>query len=115
LFWLSLNVIKARQKNQIIYGDGGIDELMIARSAQSNAAEYIPVILLLMMLLEYNGGHVLLIHAAGIVCVAGRILHGRSILSQQLKGRIIGMHMTFWPIVALAAFNILYVPYSQFL
>lgn len=43
IFWLSLNVIKARGRNRIKYGDGGNEELQIARVAQSNAVQYIPL------------------------------------------------------------------------
>ena len=112
--WLSLNVIKARRRNKVAYADGGIEELIVARSAQSNAVDYIPITLILLFLIEYNGANIWLIHIAGICFVIGRIIHCISILSENLKGRAIGMQITVLTIVSLALLNILYLPYAKF-
>jgi len=113
--WLSLNVIKARRRNKVAYGDGGIEELIVARSAQSNAVDYIPITLILLFLIEYNGANMWLIHIAGISFVIGRIIHCYSILSENLKGRAIGMQITILTIVFLALLNLFYLPYAKFL
>lgn len=113
--WLSMNVIKLRHKNRIKYADGGVGELQIARSAQSNAVDYIPITLILLFSLEYNGGNIWLIHIVGIIFVIARIMHCRSILADKLRGRILGMKMTFGVIVTLAILNLIYLPYSKLL
>ena len=104
--WLSLNVIKARRKNKVKYGDGGVLQLQIARSAQSNAVEYIPISLLLLFFLEYSGINVWFIHFMGVALVAGRLIHGFSILSENIPGRVLGMRITFLTIIALSLLNL---------
>ena len=113
--WLSMKVIKARRKNRIKYADGDCDELKIARSAQSNAVDYIPITLILLFALEYNGGHLLLVHVIGIVFVIGRVVHCQSILADKLRGRVTGMKITFGVILILAVVNLVYLPYSELL
>ncbi|ASG05128.1 MULTISPECIES: MAPEG family protein [Vibrio] len=113
--WLAINVIKQRRANQVRYADGGVPALQLARSAQGNAAEYIPITLILMGLLEFNGASVWWIHGVGITFIVGRILHARAILSDQLKGRIRGMKLTFSAMVILIVLNIIYLPFGQVL
>ncbi len=112
---LSMNVIKARRKNKVKYADGDCDELIIARSAQSNAVDYCPIAIMLLLFLELNGGHLVLIHAVGITFVIGRIIHCRAILAENLRGRVRGMQLTFFMIYALVILNLVYLPYSKFL
>ncbi len=112
---LSLNVIKARRKNKVIYADGDCKELIVARTAQSNAVDYIPVTLILLLLLELNGGNVWLIHAVGIVFVTGRVVHARGIINESLKGRVLGMQITLYTIFALCFLNIVYLPFEKLL
>lgn len=106
---LSFQVIKARRKNKVKYMDGGINELIIARSAHSNATEYIPIALILLFLLEYNTSYTWLIHIIGSIFCIGRIIHGRSMLQENLKGRVLGMQLTFTVLAALAVLNIIFV------
>jgi len=113
--WLALNVVKTRRKNKVRYGDGGIDELMIARSAHANATETIPIALILLFSLEYNGGYLWLVHFLGLMLVIGRIIHCRGILSNQLKGRVLGMKLTVYSIIGLIISNLIYIPYDQFI
>ncbi|MEX0336121.1 MAPEG family protein [Vibrio tubiashii] len=113
MIWLSIQVIKQRRKAQVKYADGGVDALTIARSAQGNAVDYIPVTLILMAMVEYNGASPWMIHACGIVFVLGRILHAKGILADRLKGRISGMKMTFLVMTVLIVLNIAYLPFDR--
>ncbi|CAH1544233.1 putative Inner membrane protein YecN [Vibrio rotiferianus] len=113
LIWLAFQVIKQRRSNKIAYADGGVESLQIARSAQSNASDYIPITLILMALLEYNGASVLWIHLAGIAFVIGRVIHARGILAEDLKGRVTGMKLTFFTMIGLVALNLIYLPYGN--
>ena len=112
MVYLALNVIKTRRKNKVRYADGGVLELQIARTAHSNAVDYIPIALILLFLLEYNWGNIWLINLAGILLVTGRIIHARGILSKNLKGRVLGMQFTIWTITFLAVSNLLYFLYK---
>ena len=113
LIWLAIQVIKLRRKNKVAYADGGVEALQIARSAQSNASEYIPITLILMALLEYNGEQPVWIHLTGIIFVIGRIIHARGILQERFKGRVKGMQLTFLIMVALVVLNLIYLPYDK--
>ena len=113
--WLALKVIKARRKHKVRYADGGVLELQIARTAHSNAVDYIPISLILLFLLEYNGGNLWLVNIAGISLVVGRVIHCRSILAENLKGRVRGMQITIYTIIFMSALNLIYLPYGKFL
>ncbi len=110
---LSVLVIKQRKSHLVSLGDGGVDELQKARSAQGNAVEYIPITLILMLLLEYHGGPHWLLHGAGVLFCVGRVAHAQAILSGTFKWRVSGMALTFLVILGLAVGNLVYLPYQQ--
>ncbi|MCL9781685.1 MAPEG family protein [Vibrio sp. S4M6] len=110
MLWLSLKVINLRKSAKVPYSDGGVDELTIARSAQSNAADYIPITLILLGLAEHNGAGALLIHLFGTVFFFGRWIHANAILNEDFKGRVRGMKITFVCIIGLIILNLIYVP-----
>lgn len=105
---LAVIVIRVRRKNNIAFADGGIDELTIARSAHSNASEYIPITLLLMFAVELNAGPTGLLHVFGTLFVIGRVIHAYGILREQLPRRALGMILTFVVIIGLAMTNLFY-------
>ncbi|HHX8262107.1 TPA: MAPEG family protein [Vibrio diabolicus] len=113
IIWLAVQVIKQRRLNQVAYADGGVEALQIARSAQSNATEYIPITLILMVLLEFNSAYPTWIHLTGIIFVIGRIIHARGILKEDLKRRVRGMQVTFLVILSLVVLNMIYLPYDK--
>ncbi|WP_295892028.1 MAPEG family protein [uncultured Vibrio sp.] len=113
MIFLSVQVIKQRRANKIAYADGEVESLKIARSAQSNATEYIPITLIMMALFEYNSGPLLLIHSLGVIFILGRILHAKAILSNTFPGRKAGMMMTFGVMLALIVLNLVYLPFDK--
>ncbi|EOX4807006.1 MAPEG family protein [Vibrio alginolyticus] len=113
IIWLAVQVIKQRRLNQIAYADGGVEALQIARSAQSNATEYLPITLILMALLEFNSAYPTWIHLTGIIFVIGRVIHAKGILKKDLKKRIRGMQVTFLVILSLVVLNMIYLPYDK--
>lgn len=115
LISLAWQVIKQRRAELVKYADGGVEALVLARSAHGNAVDYIPITLILMALAEYNGVHVGFIHLAGIAFVIGRVLHAKAILSDTLKHRITGMKLTFFVMAALMVLNLIALPYSKLL
>ena len=114
IVWLSLNAIKKRHSNKVNIGDGGVEELKLAIAAQSNAIEYIPIALILLFALEYNQGNILLVHVLGSSLISGRVVHAKGLLSSNLKQRVLGMKITIYTILGLAAVNFVYLPYAQF-
>jgi len=113
--WLALNVVKLRRKHRINIGDGDNKELICAREAHYNAAENIPIALLLLFALEFNGATLILVHLLGLALITGRIIHARAMIDKNLKQRVMGMQVTFYTILGLAIANVIYLPYQNFI
>ena len=92
-------MIKIRREKQVNIGDGEDAKLRTAIAARSNAIEYIPLALLLLLLLEYNGAHLVVVHLFGLLLVAGRLIHARALLTENIKSRVVGMQVTIWVII----------------
>lgn len=105
LVWLSLRVIGHRRRAQIAVGTGEDVALLRASRAQANFAEYVPMALILLALLEAAGTGPFLLHALGVGLLGGRIAHGVGIARspEDLRLRQIGMALTFGVIIAGAA------------
>ena len=84
-------------------------------AAQSNSIEYIPIALLLLFALEYNDANLLIVHLFGLLLITGRIIHAKGILSEAMKIRVLGMHITIYTIIGLAITNFIYLPYEKLL
>lgn len=92
---LSIRVVQGRDK--VSLGDGG-DPLMLRRiRGHGNFAEYVPLILLLMVMLELSGLQAWLLHVLGVTLVVARLLHGVSLgFTEHWKfGRFYGTLLTF--------------------
>lgn len=72
---LSARVIQGRGKG-ISLGDGGDPQMLRLIRGHANFAEYVPLSLLLIGLLESNGLAAAWVHALGAALLAGRVLHG---------------------------------------
>jgi len=106
---LSLSVIKLRRKNRVSVGDGGNEALQLAIRAHSNAVEYIPIALMLLFMLEFNGAPKLLVHMLGVMLLFGRVLHAIGLPAKNLRRRVLGMQITIYLLIGLAVLNILFL------
>jgi uncharacterized membrane protein YecN with MAPEG domain len=108
---LSIRVIQLRYKHQVSLGDGGAAQLERAIRAQGNCAEYAPIALLLMLFCELLSGPAWLIHAVGVVLVAGRLAHGVcfACMESSMVLRRAGMLLTFAAILTAALANLVIV------
>jgi hypothetical protein len=111
---LTLNIINLRREFSVALGDGGQPALQAAIRSHGNATEYIPITLILMILLEWSGGAWWLIHLAGIALISGRLFHASALKNRNVKHRVLGMRITFYLIIALAALNIFYLIIGYF-
>lgn len=114
IVWLSLRVIRLRRVEKVKLGDGGVDALQNAIRAQGNATEYVPISLILLFMLEYAGGGPWLIHLGGIATLAGRLLHAKGLLSDNMPYRILGMQFTIFSLIGLAIANLAYLAFQRF-
>ncbi|MEM7620498.1 MAG: MAPEG family protein [Pseudomonadota bacterium] len=106
--WLSMQTIKVRQKTKVALGDGGDQKLLRMMRCHANFSEYVPITIILMGLAETNGAYSIILHAAGLSLLIGRILHayGVSQLDENINIRVSGMIITFSVIATLALTNI---------
>jgi uncharacterized membrane protein YecN with MAPEG domain len=105
LVYLALQTIKVRRANKVKLGDGDIFELQSAMRAHGNFAEYMPITIILLFLLEYNGMHYLVIHVLGMAFLIGRWIHAQGLLTDNLRKRGTGMSLTLNIIIGLALAN----------
>lgn len=98
-------VVRTRIRERISIGDNGNPAMLAAIRVHANAAENIPVAVLLLMLLELNGGSALALHAYGVALLAGRLLHafGLSRKKSVNRWRQLGMVLTWLTIIGLSA------------
>ena len=115
IIYLSFEVIKTRRKLRISVGDGNNETLQTAQGAQSNAIEYIPISLLLLFYLEYNGASNWIVHLAGVSLIIGRVVHAHGLLKGSLRRRVLGMQITIFVLAGLCLLNLAYLPWEKLL
>lgn len=101
---LAFRVVAVRRATAIGLGDGGNALLFSRIRIHGNAAEYVPLALLLMLLFEINGGSPVWLHALGIALVVGRLAHAQGLeqSSGVSPGRLVGNVLT-WCVILIAA------------
>lgn len=108
LLWLSVRVVGRRQSGQVSLGDGGDRELQKRIRAHANAAEYIPIGLVLLGLTEALGSPAWVVILLGVLLSFGRAVHAAHFagLLPGMQWRVAGMSATF-SMIALAAIGLL--------
>lgn len=103
LLWLTALVIRRRFAGNILLGDGG-DKLMIRLiRGHGNAAETIPMTMILLALAELIGAPAVALHLAGLVFTIGRLMHGLHFAGFGGRPlRFYGMVMTLLASICLA-------------
>jgi len=99
---LSVRTLLLRRSLKVGVGDGDSIELRRAIRAHSNFAEYVPISLILLYLLEAAGASTLTIHVLCIALILGRISHAYAVSQQPepLQFRVLGMALTFVAIIS---------------
>lgn len=94
---LSLQVIQCRRAARVSLGDGGDAILQRAIRSQANFAEYVPLALLLLAILELSRFSIYALHAIGATLLIARLLHGWafSFAAESRFGRYWGAVLTF--------------------
>lgn len=72
---LAANVVRARIRSGVSLGEGNDKGLLRAIRAHGNAAEYIPLAIIALAVLEITGASALALHVYGSVFFIARILH----------------------------------------
>jgi len=88
-------------------GDGGDSRMLHIIRAHANFAEFVPMMLLMLGLLEYGGTlPAWLLHGFGLGLLIARLAHGASMSFAQrwIRGRFVGALLTYALLLVLAAF-----------
>jgi uncharacterized protein len=96
-FALSALVIRQRTIHKTWFGDGGHADLQRTIRVQANFAEYTPLALLVIVVVEAAGYHAWIVHTLGIALVVGRLFHawGLTRSAAASAGRFVGTNLTF--------------------
>ena len=105
---LSARVIGARRAFEVSLGDGKNATLERRIRAQGNLAEYGPIAIILIGILEISGYPAPVLHVIGLLLLAGRFLHGWALSFTQgsAVGRVGGMILTLSEISIASLLNI---------
>ena len=104
-FWLSLRIATLRSSENIWVGDGGHPQLTARMRAQLNFAEYAPIVLILIGLIEATKGTQLWLAIVAGVFIVGRICHALG-MDGWNPGRMIGMACTAPIMIGLGIYAI---------
>ena len=109
LLTLAILTVRVRVVTRTDIGTGDSIAMTKAVRAHGNAAEYVPVALILIGGLELAGAPSTLLHGLGVAFTASRLLHAQGIYStlSNSPGRLVGTLLT-WLVYAVGAGACLY-------
>ena len=106
--FLGMRIPGMRRRLQVSLGDDGQEALRRAVRMHGNAAETIPLGLILLLLVEMLGWSIYVLNGIGLALLLGRILHPIGLaVPGQLWARVLGMVLTWLAILVAAALCIL--------
>lgn len=97
---LSIRVSLNRRHHKVSMGHGGNAELTAVSRAFGNAAEYVPLSVILLILMAVLGFPTWSLHAIGGALFLGRALHPMGLSTGLPRpGRVAGMALTWLPLI----------------
>ncbi|AKS40776.1 MAPEG family protein [Wenzhouxiangella marina] len=106
LLALSWRVVALRRHHKVGIGAGERSDLELAIRAHANFSEYVPLVLLLLVILEASAAMpALVLHLLGATLVIARLLHGFFGLNRSAgvsQGRFLGTLLTWLVLLASA-------------
>jgi len=111
LIWLAFRVVSRRFRGKISQGDGGSDDLAIAIRVHGNASEYIPGMLVGLLVLAFLQAPTWAIHALGIAFTLGRLMHVVGMSSGPIQFRQVGILLT-WSTMVILSLVMLYLVFT---
>ncbi|MCG8587817.1 MAG: MAPEG family protein, partial [Proteobacteria bacterium] len=73
--YLAFRAGSLRGRTKVSIGDGGDTQLLLEMRRHGNFAEFVPMALILMAIVELNGGNAGLLYGCGGLLVVARVLH----------------------------------------
>jgi uncharacterized membrane protein YecN with MAPEG domain len=101
---LSVRTLRLRKRLKIAVGDAGDKTMLRAMRVHANFAEYVPLALLLLAMIELRGAPGWMVHALGTALLLGRLSHawGVSQDRERFGFRVFGMATTLGTITVAA-------------
>ena len=111
LVFMGIRVSLTRGKEKVDLGDGGKDAMLRAIRIHGNAAEYIPISLILLFFLEMQGSAHWFLHVCGITLVVSRLLHMQGLMQSAAltPGRLVGTGLGWALIVVMSLDNLFHI------
>jgi uncharacterized membrane protein YecN with MAPEG domain len=111
LVFMAVRVSLTRGKQKVDLGDGGKQEMLRAMRIHGNAAEYIPISLILLFFLEMQGSAHWFLHLCGITLVISRLLHMQGLMQSIAlsPGRLVGTGLGWALIVVMSLDNLFHI------
>jgi hypothetical protein len=111
LVFMAVRVSYARGKQKVDLGDGGKEAMLRAIRIHGNAAEYIPISLLLLFFLEMQGSAHWFLHVCGIALLISRLLHMQGLMQAATltPGRLAGAGLGWALIVVMSLDNLFHI------
>lgn len=109
IWFLALSVRVVQQRGHGVSLGHGDDAVLLRRiRGHGNFAEYVPLILLMMAMLEYGGMRGWILHVLGATLLLARVLHGVALsYTQKWKfGRFYGTLLSFILLLVVGLLNI---------
>jgi uncharacterized membrane protein YecN with MAPEG domain len=99
---LAFRVIAFRFKHRVSLGDGGNPALLQRIRSHGNFAEYVPLLLILMGLIEQSGGSKTVLMWSGALLIVSRVLHVVGVEYHRSPNpfRVFGVAVTFFMIIS---------------
>jgi uncharacterized membrane protein YecN with MAPEG domain len=92
---MAWRVVKFRRSSRTAWGDGGNADLLRVIRGHANFAEYVPLALLMLALLELGRISIYVLHALGILLLVARIIHACGLsFGNRFRYRVWGAGMT---------------------
>jgi uncharacterized protein len=106
-FALAINVVRLRRRNLAAFGDAGNPALRSAIRAHAHFAEYVPIIVLMVAMLEMSGTAAWRVHLLMGALLISRLLHPFGMYAKPGTsafriGRVAGVTLTLLVLVASA-------------
>ncbi|MDF1748796.1 MAG: MAPEG family protein [Alphaproteobacteria bacterium] len=108
---LGLRIPGQRRSARVSLGDGSDPELIARIRAFGNFVEWVPMILLLMLMIESFSGSRYFLHAVGILLILARIIHPQTLrvsgaTKMQLRLRVTSTILTVSALIVSAIYGL---------
>lgn len=103
---LGLNVSRVRGVKKCFVGDAPDAELTRVIRAHGNATEWVPLLIVLLLMLEIAGVSATVLHLFGGTLLAGRLAHAAGVLGKNPLS-VVGATVTYVLVVAMPVYGLI--------